>query len=178
VDLKFASFHDEISVDGLFTQRRDAILAHKVADCVPVVLMDRKRRALMTLHAGWRGLTQGIIGMGLIGMQAYAGSDVGDIWVWIGPCIQAQSYITTVPPVQMQLPSWKGCVSVGNTGYHVDMPKFITQECMHKGVDETHIINDGRDTYTMDDIFYSHKRAKDTKDKQQDLRFAVLAWLL
>ena len=41
--------------DGLITNAPGVLLAVKVADCLPVIVADRKRKAVGIFHAGWRG---------------------------------------------------------------------------------------------------------------------------
>lgn len=168
----------EIVADGLMTQERNVVLAHRVADCCPIVILDRKKKALTTLHAGWRGSTLGIIGMGILSLQATYKSHIDDIWIWIGPCIQKDSYISREVPVQSQFAPWKNHIHVRDDGFHVDLPGFAFEEAVRLGVDETHIINDGRDTYTEREIFFSHKRAVDEQNIADDQRFVVAAWLV
>ncbi|HEV1995149.1 MAG TPA: laccase domain-containing protein, partial [Candidatus Acidoferrum sp.] len=41
--------------DALLTASLGMLLAVKTADCVPILLADKKRRAIAAVHAGWRG---------------------------------------------------------------------------------------------------------------------------
>lgn len=168
----------EIVSDGLMTQEKGVVLAHRLADCCPVIILDRRKRALMTLHAGWRGMTLGIVGMGILTLQATYHSHIDDIWMWIGPCIQKESYISSDVPVQSQFYPWKNHIHVRDDGFHIDLPGFVFDEARRLGIDDTHIINDGRDTYTETDVFFSHKRAVDEQNIAEDQRFAVSAWLV
>ena len=66
----------------------DAVaLAVLTADCVPVVVVTADR-AVAVIHAGWRGMVDGVIEATLAAMPA------GDapIWAWVGPCIGHQAY--------------------------------------------------------------------------------------
>lgn len=178
IQLPLESGSKEIVSDGLMTQERQVILAHRLADCCPVVVLDRKKKALATLHAGWRGMTMGIVGMGILSLQAQYRSHINDIWVWVGPCIQKDSYISQDVPLQSQFTPWKNHIHVRDDGYHVDLPGFVFDEARRLGIDESHIINDGRDTYVESEIFFSHKRAVDEQNIADDQRFVVSAWLV
>ena len=60
--------------DGLLTQRTDVILGILVADCVPVLLWDPKKKAIAAFHAGWRGTVKRIVEKGAGLMRAHFGS--------------------------------------------------------------------------------------------------------
>ena len=47
--------------DGLITDEPGLGLALQTADCVPVLLAERRGRAVAAAHAGWRGLVAGIL---------------------------------------------------------------------------------------------------------------------
>ncbi|MDE0359044.1 MAG: laccase domain-containing protein, partial [Gammaproteobacteria bacterium] len=51
--------------DGHATRRAGTLLAVSVADCVPVFVVAPRVRAVMLLHAGWRGVAGGILEAGL-----------------------------------------------------------------------------------------------------------------
>ena len=71
--------------DGLVTWTPGTCVAVKTADCLPI-LIGAPGRAAMALHAGWRGLTAGIVAAGL---RALAGQALSprDLTVAIGPAI-------------------------------------------------------------------------------------------
>src|SRR6202171_4809260 len=41
--------------DGIVTDPPGLVLAVQMADCLPIILADRERRAIGVFHAGWRG---------------------------------------------------------------------------------------------------------------------------
>ncbi len=47
--------------DGLVTENRGVALQVKVADCFPVFLFSEDTKVKGVLHAGWRGVSKGII---------------------------------------------------------------------------------------------------------------------
>lgn len=178
VNLPLTDDKKNISADGLMTDEKLVVLAHRVADCCPIVILDRRKRLLLTLHAGWRGMTLGIVGMGLLSLQAKYRSNPDDIWVYIGPCIQKESYKSGEVPVQIQFAPWKNHIHVREDGFHVDLPGFAYDEARRLGISESHIINDGRDTYKEADTFFSHQRAVTDQNIADDQRFAVASWLV
>lgn len=50
-----------VDADGVLTRTRGVAVAVKTADCLPVLVFDPTTRAAAAVHAGWRGLTAGIL---------------------------------------------------------------------------------------------------------------------
>jgi YfiH family protein len=73
-------------VDALWTDEPGAVLAVLIADCVPVLLADPVSRRIATVHAGWRGLTSGVVEATVGAMGGDAGSLLAFIGPSIGPC--------------------------------------------------------------------------------------------
>src|SRR5579859_2523052 len=46
---------DPCKGDASITNRPGLLLAIQTADCVPILLVDPKKRAIAAIHAGWRG---------------------------------------------------------------------------------------------------------------------------
>ena len=78
--------------DGLVTETPEILLAVQTADCLPVILVDGKRRAAGVFHAGWRGTLKRIVQKGVGEMQRWFGTAPQDIKAAIGPGIQGCCY--------------------------------------------------------------------------------------
>lgn len=78
--------------DGLITRTPGLILAILTADCLPVILVDTKRRAVGVFHAGWRGTIQRIVEKGVGEMRKNFGTRPGDLKAVIGPGIRGCCY--------------------------------------------------------------------------------------
>lgn len=59
----------------------------RAADCVPLLLADRRTRAVAAVHAGWRGTAAGAALVAVRAMASTFGSDPADIVAAVGPCI-------------------------------------------------------------------------------------------
>jgi YfiH family protein len=73
--------------DGVMTDQPGLLLAVQTADCIPVLVADRKRRAVATFHAGWRGTVKRIVESGVGRMRLEFGSRTEDMVAAIGPGI-------------------------------------------------------------------------------------------
>ncbi|HMD16917.1 MAG TPA: peptidoglycan editing factor PgeF [Terriglobales bacterium] len=78
--------------DGLVTDTPGLILAVQAADCLPIVLVDRKRRVVGVFHAGWRGTVKRIGEKGVGEMRKHFKSDPRDLVAAIGPGVHGCCY--------------------------------------------------------------------------------------
>jgi len=83
---------DPLAGDGLITAAPGLLLAIQTADCLPVILVDAKHRAVGVFHAGWRGTVQRIVEKGVGEMVRCFGSRPRDLKAAIGPGIQGCCY--------------------------------------------------------------------------------------
>jgi hypothetical protein len=73
----------------LITGRPGILLAVQTADCLPVILVDTRLRAVGVFHAGWRGTLQRIVEKGVGEMRKRFGTRPGDLQASIGPGIRS-----------------------------------------------------------------------------------------
>jgi len=71
--------------DGLMTDQPGVLLGIQTADCIPVLVADRRRRAVAAFHAGWRGTVKRIVENGIGRMRLEFGSRPEDLVAAIGP---------------------------------------------------------------------------------------------
>jgi polyphenol oxidase len=72
--------------DGLVTAEPGVMLGIYTADCVPILMVDAKRKIAGALHAGWRGVIADIAGAGVHAMSQL-GARAADISAAMGPSI-------------------------------------------------------------------------------------------
>jgi len=78
--------------DGAMTDEPGILLGIQTADCLPVLVADRKRRAVAAFHAGWRGTVKRIVELGVGRMRMEFGSQPEDLVAAIGPGVGACCY--------------------------------------------------------------------------------------
>jgi polyphenol oxidase len=78
--------------DGVVTDTPGVVAAIQTADCLPVILADKKRHAVGVFHAGWRGTVKRVVEKGVGEMRKHFGSDPRDLVAAIGPGIQGCCY--------------------------------------------------------------------------------------
>ena len=80
------------SADGLMTGEPGLLVGIRTADCIPILVADRKRRAVAAFHAGWRGTVKRIVETGVGRMRIEFGSRPEDLIAAIGPGIGVCCY--------------------------------------------------------------------------------------
>jgi YfiH family protein len=78
--------------DASATNRPGLLLGVQTADCVPILLVDPKNRAVAAVHAGWRGTLQRIVVKAIGQMQMQFKTEPADLIAAIGPAIGACCY--------------------------------------------------------------------------------------
>jgi YfiH family protein len=90
-------FLDEVPQRGL---RGDAavsrlpglLLVVKTADCLPVVLVEEKKRVIAAVHCGWKGTSLRVLEKVILGMKERYDADPAAILAAFGPCISEGCY--------------------------------------------------------------------------------------
>lgn len=82
----------QLTGDGLITCAPGILLAVQTADCLPLILVDTKHRAVGVFHAGWRGTLKRISEKGIGEMRRFFGTQPRHIKAAIGPGIHGCCY--------------------------------------------------------------------------------------
>lgn len=79
---------EAIEADAFVVRRSRIVCAIQLADCMPVVLTTHSADVIGIAHAGWRGLSAGILEATLQAMQA----PPQEVLAWLGPAIGPLAY--------------------------------------------------------------------------------------
>jgi polyphenol oxidase len=82
----------QLARDGLITNTPGLLLGIQTADCLPIILVDPKHRAVGVFHAGWRGTVKRIVEKGVGEMHRRFDSRPRDLKAAIGPGIHGCCY--------------------------------------------------------------------------------------
>jgi polyphenol oxidase len=83
---------EPLAGDGLITDTAGLLVAVQAADCLPIILVDKKRKAIGVFHAGWRGTVKRIVEKGVGEMRRHFRTDPKHIMAAIGPGVQSCCY--------------------------------------------------------------------------------------
>ena len=81
---------DNRLADAAITRQPNTVLAIMTADCLPIVISNINGTEVAAIHAGWRGLANGIIDETLSKMH----SPRHELMAWIGPAVCQRCYET------------------------------------------------------------------------------------
>lgn len=76
------------NADASFTTKPNVVCVTMTADCLPVLLCDKQGTVVAAVHAGWRGLCDGVIEAAVKKMQVRP----AEILVWLGPAIGPDAF--------------------------------------------------------------------------------------
>lgn len=159
------------------TPKADAsfsILKHQpcvvmTADCLPLLVTDRQASCVAAIHAGWRGLVDGIIETTLQALPVKQ----SELMVWLGPAIGPQAYEVGSDVrdafIEHDVEADTAFRQTDESHWLMDIYQLARQRLNNLGVEQIY----GGDfcTYTDDERFYSFRRDNVTG------RMASIIWL-
>jgi len=129
----------QTATDGLLTTTPGVVLLFRFADCVPILLFDRQRRAVGLVHAGWRGAAGGVVRAAVAAFARHAGSRPADLWAGLGPAIGPCCYqvgAEVAAAVTQACPPGTEVVERRNGALHLDLPGAVRAQLAAAGVGE------------------------------------------
>ena len=160
----------EVDADASFARNSGTVCAIMIADCMPVLLCDERGEAVGAAHAGWRGLSAGVIENTVSAMQI----EPARLLAYLGPAIGPAAF-EVGDDVRDAFMAHDGAASVafkphGNGKWLADLFTLGRQRLAACGVTRVH---GGTDCTVSDPRrFYSYRRDKTTG------RMAALIWLV
>lgn len=164
-----------IVCDATMTNKKDTALFLLVADCIPIVLFDKKQTALALVHHGLKNTELLLVQKVIHVMQDKYGIQASDLVALLGPAIQHNSYTYEFfDHADDQF--WQGFIQkTPENLFKIDNVGKTIQLIQESGVMQENIYNSGEDTYTNRN-FFSHKRDYD-QGKVDQGRHAMVAML-
>jgi YfiH family protein len=150
------------AADGVFRVGRDApavVPAVRTADCVAVLVADRRARAVAALHAGWRGAAAGIVARA-VSRFAAEGIDARELVVAMGPAILGCCYGVgeeVVTALAGACGAESGFVERTSGRISVDLHAALRAQWQASGVEAESIHEAPWCTRCRTDLFFSHR---------------------
>ncbi len=164
------SFEDEPRVDAAVTANPGIVLAVLSADCLPVLFASDDGGVIGAAHAGWRGLSAGVL-ENTVAAMAVAPTR---LLAWLGPAIGPQRYEVgdEVRRAFVEAePGAAACFQASAAGrWRCDLYSLARRRLRAAGIERIH--GGDRCTHTEVDSFYSYRR-----DGAASGRQAALIWI-
>jgi YfiH family protein len=150
-----------LDADAVVTSQMGRVLAIMVADCLAILVASRSQPRLAAIHAGWRGLADGVIGRTIETMKA------DDLVAWLSPAIGPCHY-EVGGEVRSRFTTASG-FTARDDRWMLDLFTIARRQLAALGVTEIH--GGGICTFCEAARFYSYRRDGVTG------RMAALAWI-
>lgn len=139
--------------DALVTKSTNIALAVTYADCVPILLAGNDGSYVSAIHAGWRGLANGVVVNTINELKKSI--NVDSLCAAIGPCISQQGYEVGGDVVKFFSP-WPDCIMTEQNKYYIDLTKIVFAQLKFCGVRKIEKVGDYTDSQSGQ--FFSHRK--------------------
>jgi len=143
------------SCDALWSHTKHTALGIKVADCLPVTMIDPTHSVIANIHSGWRGAAQAITAKTLDTVIKETPFDPASAKAWLGPSIRVCCF-EVGEEVAGQFDA--RYVDRNHDKPHVDLPAFTKAVLRDRGFADDAIIDTELCTRCEGSIFHSYRR--------------------
>lgn len=162
--------------DALVTDRAGVAIGVRVADCVPILICDPIRRAIASVHAGWRGTTAGVLSATIETMAQRFRSAPSDLRLVIGPAIGPCCFAVGAEVIDALLqhdPGASNCVRLEGRRHLVDLPEANRRQAVSAGVPSGQIVASNMCTACEPELFWSYRREGNGAGRM----LALIGWM-
>jgi hypothetical protein len=150
--------------DAMVSDLRGVFLGVKTADCVPVLIGDKRSGAFAAVHAGWRGTAQSVVVKALEKMREVFASEPSDLVAAIGPAAACEAYEIgqdVIDAFKDGFTEWERYFTPTREGHAlVDLPRANRDQLIGAGIREENIHTAPFCTITRTDLFFSYRIEK------------------
>jgi len=158
-------FSGKEEADAAITRRRGTVCSVMIADCMPVLLADDAGTVVGIAHAGWRGLSAGVLEKTILKMNV----EPQRLLAWLGPAIGPRAY-EVGEDVRRAFAGHDYALAATRAGHwNLDLYAVARQRIQAAGV--RNIFGGAFCTYTDRERFFSYRRDRDAR------RMAAAIWL-
>jgi len=158
-----------LETDASFTTTPQVVCTVMSGDCLPVLVCNQTGTCVAAIHAGWRGLAAGVIEAAINRMPC----DPATLLVWLGPAIGPNKFEVgqDVKDRFMQFSSEAKSAFVPHQEQHYLANIYLLAKQRLEKLGINQIYGGEHCTFTEEDLFFSHRRDKQTG------RMASLIWV-
>ncbi len=152
---------ERIKCDAMLTKDNEIALSVLTADCLPILIYEKRKEIIGCIHAGWKGAVNGIIENTLKKLEEMNGS-IKQLVVSLGPCISQKNYEVKNDFYSEFIKKSKNNDSFffknEKKTFNFDLRGFVIKK--FKDLDVLEIDNVAIDSFASENEYFSHRRAK------------------
>jgi YfiH family protein len=145
--------------DALASVRSDLACSVRTADCLPILVADRRSGAATAIHAGWRGIVRGVVEAGVESLRDVAAGET-ELVVAIGPHIRERAFEVS-EDVALELEASSpvgGVVDRTRAKPHVNLVGIVRGKLARLGIPAESVDDVGGCTLTEPERYFSFRR--------------------
>jgi len=145
--------------DALLSSTPGLLLAVRTADCLPILIVDERRRAVAAVHAGWRGSAAALSSKAVQAMAEEFGSQPEDLQAAVGPGICGGCY-EVGPEVARRFAAWMPQLAEVTSPVHLDLAEVNRLQLVQAGVPPDRIFQGAPCACRGGAEFWSYRRER------------------
>ena len=150
-----------LEADGMITSLNNIVLGILTADCAPIIIYDDKNKFVCNLHSGWKGSLNNISQKAIKLFDKYKIKRKNLIAI-VGPCLGVKNYEVDKnfqkKFIEKNIKYSKFFQYKNKKKSYFNLRALINYQLSELSLKKIHNIN--QDTYSNDNLFFSHRRAK------------------
>ncbi len=156
----FTTLPSLLEYDAMITKTPDIFLGIQTADCIPIFMVDQKRKVISAVHAGREGTALHITEKVLRKMKEDLGCSPEDLLIALGPSIGPCCYEIDE---KVFIPEWAPFSTPKGMGrWMVDLAEINIVQMKNEGIKEEQIFQVDLCTRCHSDLFFSYRKEGQT----------------
>jgi YfiH family protein len=149
-----------LEYDALITNSPNTCLGIQTADCLPIFIVDRKRKVIAAVHAGREGTALCITAKVIEKMKEESGCSPEDLLIAMGPSIGPCCYEVDESVFHQE---WEPFSTSRRSGkWMVDLSRINIAQMKREGIEEEQIFWINLCTHCHNDLFFSYRKEGQT----------------
>lgn len=160
---EIGSLKDIPECDALITSEKGEILMTMVADCVPILIHDKKNNIIAAVHAGRAGAFENIVTETISQMKKTHETHVHDIYVAIGPHIHSCCYeVGSEILKEAEVLGLEEYIKNKNNSFYLDLKSLILSQLKSLDIKDAQIEIIDECTACHVDRYFSYRKEGQT----------------
>ena len=160
VRINESNLNHNLEADGVITSVKNVVLGIMTADCAPIMIYDDDNKFVCNLHSGWKGSLNNISQKAVKLFDKYQ-IKRKNLTAIVGPCLGVKNYEVDISFqrrfINKEIKYKKFFKYKNKKKFYFNLRALINYQLSELGLKKIYNIN--RDTYSNDNLFFSHRRA-------------------